>query len=55
MAKPKSQIQKFREAARAANADRSEEHFDATLKRLAKQPRQKRADAQTHTNKDDEK
>ncbi|HUZ34352.1 MAG TPA: hypothetical protein VMV19_19960 [Xanthobacteraceae bacterium] len=38
----KSQIQKFREAAREAGADESEERFNATLKDLAKKPRDKR-------------
>jgi hypothetical protein len=32
----KTQIQKFREAAREAGTDDSEERFDATLKELAK-------------------
>jgi hypothetical protein len=32
----KSQIEKFREAARQAEADESEERFDETLKNLAK-------------------
>ena len=32
----KSQIQKFREAAKEAGTDDSEERFDATLKNLAK-------------------
>ena len=35
MAKAKSQIQKFREAARAVGAHDSEERFDATLKKIA--------------------
>jgi hypothetical protein len=34
----KTQVQKFREAAREAGADDSEEHFNATLKDLAKAP-----------------
>ncbi|PJG53750.1 hypothetical protein CVM73_18645 [Bradyrhizobium forestalis] len=39
MAKKKSQVEKFREAAREADADDSQERFDATLKGLAKSPR----------------
>jgi hypothetical protein len=39
----KSQVQKFRDAARAANADGSEERFNATLKDLAKSPREAKA------------
>jgi hypothetical protein len=35
----KSQIEKFREAAKEAGTDDSEEHFNATLKDLAKSPR----------------
>jgi hypothetical protein len=35
----KSQIQKFREAARAAEAKDSEKRFDETLKALVKAPR----------------
>ena len=35
----KSQVQKFREAARQAGADESEERFNATLKDLARSPR----------------
>lgn len=38
MAKDKSQVQKFREAAREAGTDKSEERFTATLKDLAKVP-----------------
>jgi hypothetical protein len=38
MAKQKSQIQKFREAAKEAGADESEERFNKTLKDLAKSP-----------------
>jgi len=55
MAKAKSQIQKFRDAARAADADNSEEQFDATLKRLAKEPRQSRTEKPTDAGKDDTK
>jgi hypothetical protein len=40
MAKQKSQIEKFREAAKEAGTDDSEERFDATLKNLAKSPRE---------------
>jgi hypothetical protein len=40
MAKKKSQVQKFREAAKEAGADESEERFNATLKDLAKTPRE---------------
>ena len=36
----KSQIQKFREAAKAAEADDSEDRFDASLKALAQKPRE---------------
>jgi hypothetical protein len=39
MAKQKSQIDKFREAAKEAGADESEERFNATLKGLAKAKR----------------
>jgi len=35
----KSQIEKFREAAREAGTDESEDAFNATLKGLAKAPR----------------
>lgn len=34
--RPKSQIDKFREAARELKTDDSEEHFDATLKKIVK-------------------
>ena len=40
MAKDKSQVQKFREAAKEAGTDDSEERFNATLKDLAKTPRE---------------
>jgi hypothetical protein len=40
MAKQKSQIEKFREAAKEAGTDDSEERFNATLKDLAKTPRE---------------
>jgi hypothetical protein len=36
MAKAKSQIEKFRESARAAGAHDSEERFDETLKKVAR-------------------
>ncbi len=36
----KSQAEKFREAAKEAGTDESEEHFNATLKDLAKSPRE---------------
>jgi hypothetical protein len=36
----KTQVQKFREAAKEAGTDDSEEHFNATLKDLAKSPRE---------------
>jgi hypothetical protein len=39
----KTQIQKFREAARAAGTDDSEERFNATLKSLANSKRQAKA------------
>ena len=35
----KTQIQKFRDAARKAGTDESEDRFNATLKGLAKAPR----------------
>ncbi len=38
MAKQKSQIEKFREAAREAETDESEDRFNETLKDLAKAP-----------------
>jgi hypothetical protein len=37
--KKKSQIQKFREAAREHGADQSEERFNSTLRELAKHSR----------------
>jgi hypothetical protein len=40
MAKQKSQVDKFREAAREAGTDDSEDAFNATLKNLAKAPRE---------------
>jgi hypothetical protein len=40
MAKEKSQVEKFREAAKEAGTDDSEEHFNDTLKGLAKSPRE---------------
>jgi hypothetical protein len=40
MATKKSQVQKFREAAKEAGADNSEARFNATLKDLAKSPRE---------------
>jgi hypothetical protein len=36
----KSQVEKFREAARQAGTDESEERFNKTLKDLAKSPRE---------------
>jgi hypothetical protein len=39
----KSQIQKFRDAARATGAHSSEERFNATLNGLAKKPREAKA------------
>ena len=39
MAKQKSQVEKFREAAKEAGTDDSEERFNATLKDMAKAPR----------------
>jgi hypothetical protein len=39
MAKQKSQVEKFREAAKEAGTDESEARFNATLKDLAKAPR----------------
>lgn len=35
---PKSQVEKFREAAREIETDDSEESFDAKLKKIAKAP-----------------
>jgi hypothetical protein len=40
MAKQKSQVEKFREAAKEAGTDDSEERFNKTLKDLAKSPRE---------------
>jgi hypothetical protein len=40
MAKQKSQVEKFREAAEEAGTDDSEKRFNATLKDLAKPPRE---------------
>jgi hypothetical protein len=39
MAKEESQVEKFREAAKDAGTDDSEERFNATLKDMAKSPR----------------
>lgn len=52
----KSQIQKFREAAREAGADESAARFDATLKELGKRKRDPKAreDAGSVPSKDDE-
>lgn len=36
--KTKSQLDKFREAAREHETDDSEEHFDAIVKKIAKSP-----------------
>ena len=41
----KAQIQKFKEAARKAETDDSEEHFDRTLKKVAKPPKSDTAKA----------
>lgn len=50
----KTQIQKFREAAKEAGTDESEERFNETLKGLAKSPRE--ADKAGHNEPgDDEK
>jgi hypothetical protein len=38
VAKPKTQVQKFRETARKIEADDSEERFNAALKSVAKAP-----------------
>jgi hypothetical protein len=51
---PKSQIQKFREAARAAEADESEERFDETLKGFAKSKREPKEAGQDGKTKPDE-
>lgn len=40
MARKKSQVDKFKEAARQAGADESEDAFNATLKNVAKSPRE---------------
>jgi hypothetical protein len=45
----KSQIQKFREAAKEAGSDESEERFNATLKGLAKLPREAKEAGQNET------
>jgi len=50
MAKNKSQVEKFREAARDAGADESEDAFNATLKGLARAPKPK-----DEKSKDDDK
>jgi hypothetical protein len=42
----KSQVQKFREAAKEAGTDESEERFNKTLKDLAKSPRDARETGQ---------
>jgi len=36
--KPKTQISKFRETARSAECDESEERFDTALKKVASSP-----------------
>lgn len=41
MAKPKSQLQKFKEAARSHKADQSERRFNLVLKGVAKAPPKK--------------
>jgi hypothetical protein len=50
----KSQIEKFREAAREAGTDESEERFNKTLKDLAKSPREAKETGQNKPG-DDEK
>jgi hypothetical protein len=52
MAKEKSQVEKFREAAREAGTDESEERFNATLKDLAKAARDPKEPDKTDTSKD---
>jgi hypothetical protein len=47
----KTQIQKFREAARAHDADESEERFDARLKDLAKAKARSKADTERDKDK----
>jgi len=42
----KSQVEKFREAAKEAGTDESEERFNATLKDLAKSPREEKETGQ---------
>lgn len=39
--KKKSQVDKFKDAARELEADQSEENFDRLVKRIAKSPTQK--------------
>jgi hypothetical protein len=52
MAKQKSQVEKFREAAKEAGTDVSEERFNATLKDLAKTPREADKAGQNEPGKD---
>jgi hypothetical protein len=51
----KTQIQKFREAARAHEADESEERFDAALKGLAKAKPGSKAGTQRKNDRDNAK
>ncbi len=51
----KTQIQKFREAARAHEADESEERFDATLKGLATHKPSAKAGSDRKTDKNSAK
>jgi len=53
MAKQKSQVEKFREAAKEAGTDDSEERFNATLKDMAKSPREaKKTGQKEHSDTD---
>jgi len=52
MAKRKSQVEKFREAAREAETDDSEDAFNATLKDLAKAPREPKDEGQLDKEQD---
>jgi hypothetical protein len=49
----KSQVQKFREAAKEAGTDESEDRFNETLKGLAKSPREADKAAQNEPGNDE--
>ena len=46
MAKRKSQVEKFREAAREAETDDSEDRFNTALKDMARSPREAKQEGQ---------